>query len=125
MNIPQRSKQPALLPVIDVAICFSFLLFCNPPRRMGKKQSLSSRTSTYEIRVVFQFNPTLTSQRQRKLLLHTGRVGMSARPDPERSGAVEVATRRRPRLRVVWDLRELTHSLTRHFISVKLEECIL
>ena len=34
---------------------------------------------------------------------------MSTRPDPERSGAVEIATRRRPRLRVVWDLRELTH----------------
>ena len=34
---------------------------------------------------------------------------MSTRPNPERSGAVEIATRRRPRLRVLWDLRELTH----------------
>ena len=34
---------------------------------------------------------------------------MSTRPDPERSGAVEIATRRRPRLRLVWNLRELTH----------------
>ena len=33
---------------------------------------------------------------------------MSTRPDPERSGAVEIATWTRPRLRVVWDLRELT-----------------
>ena len=37
----------------------------------------------------------------------TGRVGMSTRPDPDRSGAVEIATRRRRRLRVVWGLREL------------------
>ena len=29
---------------------------------------------------------------------------MSTRPDPERSGAFEIATRRRPRLRVVWDI---------------------
>ena len=39
----------------------------------------------------------------------TGLVSMSTRPDPERSGTVEIATRRCPRLRVVWDLRELTH----------------
>ena len=35
-----------------------------------------------------------------------GRVSMSTRPDPEISGTVEIVTRRRPRLRVVWDLRE-------------------
>ena len=40
----------------------------------------------------------------------TGHVSMSTRPDPERSGAVEIAARRRPRLRVVLNLRELTHS---------------
>ena len=34
---------------------------------------------------------------------------MSTRPDLEISGAVEIANRRRPRLRVAWDLRELTH----------------
>ena len=39
----------------------------------------------------------------------TGLVSMSTRPDPEGSGTVEIATRRYPRLRVVWDLRELTH----------------
>ena len=39
----------------------------------------------------------------------TGLVSTSARPDPARSGTVETATRRCPRLRVVWDLRELTH----------------
>ena len=39
----------------------------------------------------------------------TGRVSMSTRPDPERSGAVEIDTWRYSRLRVVWDLRELTH----------------
>ena len=39
----------------------------------------------------------------------TGLVTMSTRPDPEGSGTVEIATRRCPRLRVVWDLRELTH----------------
>ena len=38
-------------------------------------------------------------------------VSMSTRPDPERSGAVEIATRRCPRLRVVWDLR--AHPLTK------------
>ena len=37
----------------------------------------------------------------------TGLVSMSTRPDPEGSGTVEIATRRCPRLRVVWDLREL------------------
>ena len=34
---------------------------------------------------------------------------MSTRPDPERSGAVEMATRRCHRLRVLWDLYELAH----------------
>ena len=33
---------------------------------------------------------------------------MTTRPDPELSGTVEIATRRRPRLRVMWDLREPT-----------------
>ena len=39
----------------------------------------------------------------------TGLVSMSTRLDPEGSDTVEIATRRCPRLRVVWDLRELTH----------------
>ena len=39
----------------------------------------------------------------------TGPVSMSTRPDPEGSDTVEIATRICPRLRVVWDLRELTH----------------
>ena len=39
----------------------------------------------------------------------TGLVSTSTRPDPEGSVTVEIATRSRPRLRVVWDLRELTH----------------
>ena len=40
----------------------------------------------------------------------TGLVSMSTRPDPEGLGTGEIATRRRyPRLRVVWDLCELTH----------------
>ena len=39
----------------------------------------------------------------------TGPVSMSTRPDPKGSDTVEIATRRCPRLRVVWDLRELTH----------------
>ena len=39
----------------------------------------------------------------------TGRVGVSTRPDPEKTGVVEIATRRCPHLRVVWNLRELTH----------------
>ena len=38
----------------------------------------------------------------------TRRVSMSTRTDPEGSDTVEIATRRCPRLRVVWDLRELT-----------------
>ena len=36
----------------------------------------------------------------------TGLVSMSTRPDPEGSGTVEIATRRCPRLRVVWDLKQ-------------------
>ena len=39
----------------------------------------------------------------------TGHMSMSTRPDPEGSDTVEIATRRCPRLRVVWDSRELTH----------------
>ena len=39
----------------------------------------------------------------------TGPVSMSTPPDPEGSDTVEIATRRCPRLRVVWDLREFTH----------------
>ena len=39
----------------------------------------------------------------------TGLVSMSTRPDPKGSGTVEIATRRRGHLRVVWDLRELTY----------------
>ena len=39
----------------------------------------------------------------------TGPVSMSTRPDPDGSDTVEIATRRCPRLRVVWGLRELTH----------------
>ena len=39
----------------------------------------------------------------------TGPVSMSTRPDPEGSDTVEIATPRCPRLRVVWDLREVTH----------------
>ena len=33
-----------------------------------------------------------------------GHASLSTRPDPDRSSAVEIATRRRPRLRVVVDL---------------------
>ena len=63
--------------------------------------------STYQIHVVFQYPdaPVATAAPAAA----PGSVSMSTRPDPERSGAVEIATRRRPRLRVVWDLRELTH----------------
>ena len=39
----------------------------------------------------------------------TGPVSMSTRPDPEGSDTVDTANRRCPRLRVVWDLRKLTH----------------
>ena len=39
---------------------------------------------------------------------------MSTRPDPEASSTVEIATRRCPRLRVVWDFRlEIIHSTDR------------
>ena len=38
----------------------------------------------------------------------TGLVSMPTRRDLEGSATVEIATRRCPRLRVVWDLRELT-----------------
>ena len=50
----------------------------------------------------------------------SGHVSMSTRPDPERSGAVEIATRGRPRLRVVWDLRELTQKKPRLWIPARL-----
>ena len=39
----------------------------------------------------------------------TGPVSMSTWPDPEGSDTVEIATWICPRLRVVWDLRELIH----------------
>ena len=44
-------------------------------------------------------------------LVATGRVSVSTRPDPERSGTVEIAPRRRPRLGVVWLAR--AHPLTK------------
>ena len=52
---------------------------------------------------------------------------MSARPDPESSGAVEIATRRCPRLRVVQDLLELTHDVLPLPITVtaKLDDLLL
>ena len=48
----------------------------------------------------------------------TGLVSMSNRPDLEGSGTVEIATRRCFRLRVVWDLRELTHSQKPRLLSL-------
>ena len=39
----------------------------------------------------------------------SGLVSMSTSRDPEGSGTVEIATWRCPRLRVLWDLCELTH----------------
>ena len=49
----------------------------------------------------------------------TGLVSMSTRPDPEGSGTVEIATWRRPRFRVVWDLRELTTFSTQTVLLVE------
>ena len=50
----------------------------------------------------------------------TGLVSMSTRPDPEGLGTVEVATRRSPRLRVVWDSRELTYFANRRSNTKKI-----
>ena len=46
----------------------------------------------------------------------TGLVSMSTRPDPEGSGTVEIATRSRPRLRVVWDLQNHGSSRPNHHL---------
>ena len=64
------------------------VLIC--PSADGQKLSFSSHTCTYQLHVVCQLTPTLPLQQQRTLRLHTGRVGVSTRPDPERSGAVEI-----------------------------------
>ena len=76
---------------------------------MGKNEALSSHTShVFRIRYMcfdLTHAPVATAARAAA----TGLVRVSTRPDPEGSGTVEIATRRCPRLRVVWDLRELTH----------------
>ena len=75
---------------------------------MGKKIKLQAPT-LQRIRYMSCFDlphaPVATAARAAA----TGRVSMSTRPDPEGSGTVEIATRRCPRLRVVWELCELTH----------------
>ena len=65
-------------------------------------------SKTYQIHVLVSNQPDAPVTTAARAAA-TVRVSMLTQPDPERSGAVEVATRRRPRLRVVWDLRELTH----------------
>ena len=73
------------------------------PKRPGKGGRLYSPNSTLH-------HTTVQLQQQLTLLLPGA---WACRPDLilERSGALEIATRRCPRLRVAWDLHELTHQL--------------
>ena len=56
---------------------------------------------------MFRFNPRSSCNRSSRCCYRP--VSMSTRPGPEGSGTVEIATRRCPRLRVVWDLRSPTN----------------
>ena len=85
---------------------FFFFFFFFILRRMGKNKAEAPTLPRIRY-ICFDLThaPVATAARAAA----TGLVSMSTRPDPEGSGTVEMATRRRPRLRVVWDLRELTH----------------
>ena len=62
---------------------------------MGKKkaQAPTLPRTRYFFHVMCQCNPTLALQQQLAAAA-TGRVSRSTRPDPERSGAVEISTQR-------------------------------
>ena len=85
---------------------FSFFFFFIL-RRMGKNKA--SAPTLPRIRYMSCFDLTHAPVPTTARAAATGPVSMSTRPDPEGSDTVEIATRRCPRLRVVWDLRELTH----------------
>ena len=73
---------------------------------MGKNKACAPTLPRIRYMSCFDLNhaPVATTARADA----TGPVSMSTRPDPEGSDTVEIATRRYPRLRVVWDLRELS-----------------
>ena len=74
---------------------------------MGKNKAYAPTLPL--IRYMSCFDLTHAPVATRARAAATGPVSMSTRPDPEGSDTVEIATRRCPRLPVVWDLRELTH----------------
>ena len=82
----------------------------------GKQPSCAASTSKHSFFSFFFFSSSGGWVKIKLKLPHfqVGLVSMSTRPDPEGSGTVEIATRRCPRLRVVWDLRELTHKNPGH-----------
>ena len=88
-----------------VFFCFFVLIL----RRMGRNEPQAPTLPRYQIHVVFQFNRTLPFCNSSSCCCYRAREHVDPTCDPERSGAVEIATRRCPRLRVVWNLRELTH----------------
>ena len=91
---------------------FSFSFFFL--RRMGYNKA-SAPTLPHIRYMCFDFThaPVATAARAAA----AGLVSMSTRPDPERSGTVEMATRRYPRLRVVCDLREPSWVVYQGFCS--------
>ena len=89
--------------VIEEGDFYFFLIL----RRMGKNKAYAPTLP--RIRYMSCFDLTHTPVATAARAAATALVSMSTRPDPEGSGTVEIATRRCPRLRVVWDLRELTH----------------
>ena len=91
-------------------LCFHdlfFFFFFVILRRMGKNKAQAPTLPRIRCMSCFDLThaPVATAARAAA----TGPVSMSTRPDPEGLDTVEIATRRCPRLRVVWDLRELTH----------------
>ena len=97
-----RKKREILVPV-DLDF-FSFF-FVQILRRMGKNKAYAPTRPRIRYMPCFDLThaPVATAARAAA----TGLVSKSTRPDPEGSGTVEIATRRCPRLWVVWDLREL------------------
>ena len=93
-------------------LCFPIWSF--PETAMGLLGAYSTNALVRDIRAVRQFNPTLPVATAAARAKTTGHVDTSTRPDPERSDAVEIATRRCPPYRsrcipMSWDCSSEAH----------------
>ena len=103
-EIPSRIVHPLVN-----ALSFFFFFFYKLSSDGWVKVKLNKLPHLARIRYMSCFDLTHAPVATTARAAATGPVSMSTRPDPEGSDTVEIATRKCPRLRVVWDLRELTH----------------